>query len=67
MAVADSFDAMISNRAYRQGLSFDTTIAELKRNSGTQFDPAVINTLVDMIGTVGQDNFMDVFCSHVKG
>ena len=67
MAVADSFDAMISNRAYRQGLSFDTTIAELKRNSGSQFDPSVVQTLTNMIETVGQDNFMDVFCSHLKG
>lgn len=67
MAVADSFDAMISNRAYRQGLSFETTIAELKRNSGTQFDPVIVQALTDMIETVGQDKFMDVFCSHVKG
>lgn len=67
LAVADSFDAMISNRAYRQGLGFDATIAELKRNSGSQFDPAIVQALTNMIETVGQDKFMDVFCSHLKG
>jgi HD-GYP domain-containing protein (c-di-GMP phosphodiesterase class II) len=44
-AVADAFDAMTSNRHYRRALGLDQTIAELKRHSGTQFDPLVIEVL----------------------
>jgi putative nucleotidyltransferase with HDIG domain len=42
LSVADSFDAMSSNRAYRKSLPFSTCIQELKKNSGTQFDPEVV-------------------------
>ena len=42
LSVADSFDAMNSNRAYRESLPFSVCIDELKRNSGTQFDPEVV-------------------------
>lgn len=39
IAVADSFDAMMSNRTYRRGLGFDKTMDELVKGKGTQFDP----------------------------
>lgn len=42
IAVADSFDAMTSNRPYRRALSFSTALDEIVRNSGTQFDPQVV-------------------------
>ena len=42
LAVADSFDAMNSNRAYRKALPFSTCLQKLKENSGTQFDPEVV-------------------------
>lgn len=41
ITIADAFDAMISDRPYRKGMSIDETIEEIKKNSGTQFDPAV--------------------------
>ena len=40
--VADAFDAMSSNRAYRDALPFSTCLQELTENSGTQFDPEVV-------------------------
>jgi len=43
LAVADTLDAMTSNRAYRKGLSWGTAIAEIRRCAGTQFDPATID------------------------
>ena len=41
-AVVDAFDAMISNRIYRRGRSYEDAVAELERCAGTQFDPEVV-------------------------
>lgn len=41
MAVADTFDAMSSNRSYRPALPRDKVLEEIQRCAGTQFDPAV--------------------------
>jgi HD-GYP domain-containing protein (c-di-GMP phosphodiesterase class II) len=46
VAVVDAFDAMISNRPYRQGLSFEETIRRLIEAKGSQFDPAVVDCFV---------------------
>lgn len=43
IAVADSFDAMTSNRPYRKGLSLDDAFEELRKYSGTQFDPGIVD------------------------
>lgn len=42
IGVADAFDAMTSDRPYRKALTLDIAISELSENSGTQFDPAVV-------------------------
>ena len=46
IAVADSFDAMISERPYRKAYSKEYAICELKKKSGTQFDPQVVATFL---------------------
>lgn len=46
IAVADAFDAMTTNRPYRKKRDFESAIQELKRNSGTQFDPIVISAFL---------------------
>lgn len=51
VAVADSFDAMTSDRTYRKGLAPDEAIAEIKRCAGTHFDPLVAKILVEMVGS----------------
>lgn len=43
IAVADAYDAMTSDRPYRKAMSHREAMAELKRCSGTQFDPKVVN------------------------
>ncbi|MBN2429981.1 MAG: FHA domain-containing protein [Acidobacteria bacterium] len=43
IAVADSFDAMVTDRPYRKGLPFHEALAELKNNKGSQFDPEVVD------------------------
>jgi putative two-component system response regulator len=46
-AVADSFDAMTSDRPYRpDGMTLEAAVAELVRCSGTQFDPIIVAAMV---------------------
>jgi len=42
IAVADTFDAMTTDRPYRRRLSDDATAEEIERGAGTQFDPDVV-------------------------
>lgn len=39
LCLADSYDAMTTDRIYRPRLDFDTVVKETETNSGTQFDP----------------------------
>src|SRR2546421_39461 len=43
IAVCDAFDAMVTTRPYRIGMSPEDALAELRRCAGTQFDPAVVD------------------------
>ncbi|MDQ0189664.1 HD-GYP domain-containing protein [Alicyclobacillus cycloheptanicus] len=45
-AVADTFDAMTSSRAYRGAMNLDAALQEIISNSGTQFDPEVVKHFV---------------------
>lgn len=49
IAVADAFDAMTSNRVYRKHLDMDRVLDELKKCSGTQFDPKMSGALIKML------------------
>lgn len=51
-AVADTLDAMTSDRPYRMGTTFANAIAEIQRCSGTQFDPEVVRAF-HSIGELG--------------
>lgn len=42
LAVIDSFDAMMSERPYKKQMTLTEAFVELKKNSGTQFDPKVV-------------------------
>jgi len=44
-AVADTFDAMTSDRPYRKGLPLATALEEIRKESGRQFDPQVVRIL----------------------
>ncbi|MDD5495500.1 MAG: GAF domain-containing protein [Candidatus Omnitrophica bacterium] len=46
LAVADAYEAMVTDRPYRRRMTKDQAIAELKRCSGSQFDPKVVNALL---------------------
>ncbi len=47
LAVADSYDAMTSNRPYRQARSHEFATGELNRCAGTQFDPEVVGVFLE--------------------
>jgi diguanylate cyclase (GGDEF)-like protein len=47
--VADAFEAMTSDRPYRKAPGQDFALAELRRNAGTQFDPAVVEALTRLL------------------
>jgi len=49
IAVADTYDAMTSDRAYRKSLDKEAAIKELKRCSGTQFDPKLVDIFIGLI------------------
>jgi HD-GYP domain-containing protein (c-di-GMP phosphodiesterase class II) len=49
LAVADAFDAMTSVRPYRPAFSLDQAVAEVRRCSGTQFDPEIAAALLDAV------------------
>lgn len=57
ICVADSYDAMSSDRCYRPRLDNDTILDELMTNSGKQFDPEIVTAMLDLIK---ETNFFEV-------
>jgi len=53
IAVADAFGAMTTHRPYRQALSVDEAIREIKKFSGIQFDPDVVEAFICFISEKG--------------
>jgi HD-GYP domain-containing protein (c-di-GMP phosphodiesterase class II) len=57
ICVIDAFDAMVSNRCYRQGLPHSEAIARLLRSSGSQFDAGVVQAFIP----IAEQEAADVF------
>ena len=49
MSVADAFEAMVYGRPYRQRMDIASAIKEIKRKSGTQFDPKIVEAFLRVI------------------
>jgi putative nucleotidyltransferase with HDIG domain len=49
VACCDAYSAMTTNRPYREAMSDEQAIAELRGNAGTQFDPDVVEVVVELI------------------
>jgi putative nucleotidyltransferase with HDIG domain len=56
LAVADSFDAMISDRPYRKAMSDKKAVKELKGCAGSQFDPRIVEVFVKIIERADNKN-----------
>jgi HD-GYP domain-containing protein (c-di-GMP phosphodiesterase class II) len=53
VACCDSWNAMRTDRSYRRALSYEVAIAEMTGNAGTQFDPRVVATLLEIVACEG--------------
>lgn len=49
LCLADSFDAMVSRRSYKDARSVDSALAEIERNLGGQFDPKLGRLFIDLV------------------
>jgi response regulator RpfG family c-di-GMP phosphodiesterase len=49
VAIADAYDAMTSDRAYRRALPHEVAISEIERCAGTQFDPELADAFVKLL------------------
>ncbi len=53
LLVTDAFDAMTTDRPYRKAMPVEAAIEELKRNSGGQFDPAIVEAFLRILARHG--------------
>jgi putative two-component system response regulator len=56
LTIADTYDAMTSDRPYRKGLDISIAIKEIRKNSGSQFDPILAEKFIGLMGEyIGSD------------
>jgi HD-GYP domain-containing protein (c-di-GMP phosphodiesterase class II) len=58
MAVADAFEAMVYGRPYRERMNIADAIKEIKKKSGKQFDPKVVEAFLKVIKKVRSKNYL---------
>lgn len=49
ISIADSFEAMTANRPYRTKMSIEYAVSEIKKGSGTQFDPDLVKLFIEEV------------------
>ena len=59
LCLADSFDAMISRRSYKEAMSVQQALEEIRRNLGTQFDPELGRVFIDLVESGRMQVFQD--------
>lgn len=57
VTVADTFDAIVNDRPYRAAASVEAALAEMKSQRGLQFDPAVLDAFVGLVGRGELDGY----------
>ncbi len=63
LSVADSFEAMTSDRPYRKALELDYAREEIRKNLGIQFDPGIGRIFLDSLDTVSPGEMIDDYLS----
>jgi HD-GYP domain-containing protein (c-di-GMP phosphodiesterase class II) len=53
LAIADSYDAMTSDRPYRKALTQEEAVEEIEKNAGTQFHPVLAEKFIEVIESRG--------------
>jgi putative nucleotidyltransferase with HDIG domain len=51
LGIADAYQAMVEHRYYREARSHDEAVTELKKVSGTQFDPEVLDVFINVVNS----------------
>jgi putative nucleotidyltransferase with HDIG domain len=51
ISVADTFDAMTTNRPYQKAIDLDFTLQKIQENAGTKYDPHVVTALISAIAS----------------
>lgn len=59
IAVVDSYDAMVNDRAYRPAMPVEDAIKELTRCAGSQFDPSIVNEFIRMLPEINDMKIED--------
>jgi HD-GYP domain-containing protein (c-di-GMP phosphodiesterase class II) len=65
-AVADTLDAITSDRPYRKARGFDSAREEILRCSGTQFDPAVVEIFLKIPNELWQELRSEISGQHMR-
>jgi putative nucleotidyltransferase with HDIG domain len=58
MAVADAFEAMVYGRPYRERKDINSAIKEIKKKSGTQFDPKVVEAFLKIVKKINTKKYL---------
>ncbi|MEK6727904.1 MAG: HD domain-containing phosphohydrolase [Candidatus Omnitrophota bacterium] len=58
MSVADAFEAMVYGRPYRERKDINSAIKEIKKKSGAQFDPKVVEAFLKVLKKINTKNYL---------
>lgn len=58
MAVADAFEAMVYGRPYRERKDINSAVKEIRKKSGTQFDPKVVEAFLKVIKKINMKKYL---------
>lgn len=65
LAISDAFDAMVSDRPYRRGLTIEAALQQIRDGAGSQFDPVFAHTFIDVINRSSKEEL--VFLTQSNG
>jgi HD-GYP domain-containing protein (c-di-GMP phosphodiesterase class II) len=67
ISVADSYNAMTSDRTYRHAMPHERAIDQLAGNAGTQFDPEVVDAFLRVLAAEGEAHAVELVHAAAPG